>query len=192
MHILTRCLKGAIAVLLIVSHVPVLQAQDSTCVDVIEKAEEAYFNIQFERAVSLLAPCKDQFEQLEQRQEAYLLLARIHFSTQDVQLSRKAIHQVLITDDSYSVPNFLPPPFVSFFTEIQDGFEQHIAFAEKLYPVPDFVPLSIWQRVDKHWYWVSGGLFVASVAALINNDPTPGSDVFARPPSPPGAETPGQ
>lgn len=193
MDIIKTIYTRAFTVLLLLFPVQLCQAQDSTCEDVIEKAEQAYFNIQFDQALSILKPCIDNQDQFDQLEEAYLLTARIHFSTQEAKQSQRAIHQLLQIDHSYTLPTFLPPPFISFFDEIRERYEQHIAYTAKLYPIPDYSPPRIWQRVDKHWYWVGGSLFVASVAALINNDPNlsaPGE--FAPPPTPPGGEVRGQ
>ena len=193
MNILRIVYTGTIALSLLLCKAQLSHAQDSTCVDVIEKAEQAYFNIQFEQALSFLKPCIEDPDQFDQLEEAYLLTARIHFSTQEVKKSQLAIHQLLQINESYILPEFLPPPFITFFGETRERYEQHIAYTAKLYPIPDYTPPSMWQRVDKHWYWVGGSLFVASVAALINNEPNlsaPGQ--FAPPPGPPGGEVSGQ
>ena len=188
MNIFTSYLKGVFVLLVVCCYAHVSKAQDSTCVDVISKAEEAYFNIQFEQALSRLEPCIQQ-ESFDQHEEAYLLLARIHYSTQDKNASRHAIHQLLKADNTYSPPSFLPPPFIAFFDETRERYSQHIAFAEKLRPIPHNRPPSIWQRVERHWYWIGGGLVVVSVAAFMDtSDLTPFT--FAQPPGPPGTEAP--
>lgn len=167
------------------------QAQDSTCVDTVSKAEQAYFNIQFDEALSILEPCLELIESPEELQQAYLLVARIHFSTQNTSASREAIHQILALDEAYSLPPFLPPPFIVFFSDIHNQYTQHSAIAEKLRPVPDYTPPSLWEKIDRHWYWVGGSLIAASAAAfLTNGDGIPVG--FAPPPGPPGGETSNQ
>lgn len=167
------------------------QDQDSTCVDAISKAEQAYFNIKFDEAISILEPCVDQIELPNELQDAYLLLARVHFSTQNVSASQEAIHELLSVDDAYSLPPFLPPPFIQFFNDIYAQYTQHFAIAEKLRPAPEYTPPSVWQKIDRHWYWVGGSLIAASAAAFLTNGDS-GPTSFAAPPGPPGGETTNQ
>jgi len=190
MRFFSATLKGACVIVLFCCGVSPSWAQDSTCVDVVPKAEQAYFNIQFERAIELLEPCIESDEEANSQQDIYLMLARIYFSTQEIDKSRSAIHKVLLTDDSFALPEFLPPPFVDFFSGIQESLSQHVAIAGRMRPAPDYKPPSLWQRIDRHWYWVGGGVIVAGAAAFLT-----GSDlepaVFAQPPAPPGGgETP--
>ncbi|MBX2819163.1 MAG: hypothetical protein KTR29_05750 [Rhodothermaceae bacterium] len=192
MRFFSATLKGAFVIVLLFCGVSTSWAQDSTCVDIVPKAEQAYFNIQFERAIELLEPCIESDEEVSQQQDVYLMLARIYFSTQEIEKSRSAIHNVLMIGDSFTLPEFLPPPFIEFFSGIEEQFSQHLAIAEKLRPAPEYRPPSLWQRIDRHWYWVGGGVLVAGAAAfLTDSDLEPA--VFARPPAPPGGgEAPSQ
>ena len=180
--------KGTLLFLLLLSYTFTAYAQDSTCVDVVQKAEQAYFNTQFERAISFLDPCIAEIEEEEQLTEAYLLLSRVHFSMQNTSEAENAIQNLLSIDPAFTLPAYLPPPYIRFYEHIQERDQQHYTLAEKLREAPEYIPPSMWQKIDRHWYWVGGGVLAAATAAfLIDSDLEPVT--FAPPPGPPGGES---
>ena len=152
------------------------------------KAEQAYFNTRFEQAISLIKPCVEHIESPQEQQNAYLLLARVYFSTQETTEARETVLRLIRMDEPFTLPAYLPPPFVQFFEQIKEQDMQHFSIAEKLRPAPDYIPPTVWQKIDRHWYWVGGSVIVAGAAAfLIDGDLEPA--VFAPPPGPPGGES---
>ena len=161
-------------------------AQEGECTDIVEAAEDAFFNVRFEEAAILLEDCLPD-EPSDQLEEAYFLLSRIYYATQDFEKTEFALIKLLGVNPDYSLEGPLPPPYTIFFENVRKKNIQHHEIAEQLRPVPDDPRPSF--RLQPHLYWLGGGILLASTAAILIDIEEPEVVVFPSPPGPPGSGT---
>ena len=166
------------------SNLQVSKSQEMTCKEGFEKAEQAFFNAQFEVAEDALSVCAQANDSIP-ASEMYLLLGHIRFARQHYPEARSALFKLLDADDGYQLEKPLPPPFVRFFEETRDHYTQHLAVAERLRPVPLYDPLPT-GFISQNWRWIGGGILVASgTAIVITQGDNRGKTNFPLPPAPP-------
>lgn len=142
-------------------------AEDTTCTEALEAAEEAYLNAEFETVIDRVAACLDQSEvPAAQSIPAYRLLSLAHLRLDEIQDARSAIVNILGIDPSYEAdPIEDPPEYVSLVSIVRREVQPEVA-AEPTPAEEDDGSTPFFRRTST-WLSLVGSVAVGGVVTFL-------------------------
>ena len=157
-HLILAIFYTQIGLPLISNTVSLYAAATTSCNDLLNQADEFYFNAKFDKAIGLIRQCiKNPNLKKSDRLRAYQILTRIFLAKNEKDKATKIAIKVLEIEPDYQ-PTIEKekPDYIELISSLRTIQTQKIAEKEK--PKQD----------SKKWWWIGGGAVIAlGITAMI-------------------------